>query len=290
MRSMTGFGLGEAPLGAGRILLEARSLNHRFVDMRVTLPTELTAHGLFVEQVARSRLRRGRFSITVRFVCAAETAGELDLARARCVYRSLLRLRDELAPGTELPLTALAAVPDLFATSSDLDPEEARQALQAALNVALDALDELRVREGQALARDLRDHLRRARELCVTIGVRAPEIVVAVRARLRERVALLLADTDVGLDASRLEQEVAMLADRADVAEELARLESHFDQFDHLLDAEEPVGRTLDFLLQEMAREANTIGAKSQDAPLVQRVVELKALLERLREQVQNVE
>jgi uncharacterized protein (TIGR00255 family) len=290
MRSMTGFGLGEAPLGAGRILLEARSLNHRFVDMRVTLPTELTAHGLFVEQVARSRLRRGRFAITVRLVGSSEAAGDLNLGRARSVYRSLLQLRDELAPGTELPLSALAAVPDLFVASAELDPEEARQALQSALNVALDALDELRAREGEALARDLRDHLGRARELCAALSVRAPEIAVAVRAKLRERIALLLTDTDVGLDSSRLEQEVALLADRADICEELARLESHFDQFDRLLESAEPVGRTLDFLLQEMAREANTIGAKSQDAPLVQRVVELKALLERLREQVQNVE
>ncbi|MBI4706110.1 MAG: YicC family protein [Deltaproteobacteria bacterium] len=290
MRSMTGFGLGEAPLGDGRVAVEARSVNHRVLDVRVNAPPELGAHLGYLEQLARGRLRRGRYDIGVRLVGATVAPVALELERARAIFAALCRLRDELAPDAAVPLAALAAFPDLLRPSGVAEPEGVREALGAALGRALDALDAMRAREGEALARALREHLAEARRLCAQIEARRPALVEAMRTRLRERLGRLLEGVDVTVDAGRLELELAVLADRSDVSEELARLGSHFEQFAGLLGADEPVGRTLDFLLQEMMREASTAVAKCPDAAVAQRGVELKSALERLREQVQNVE
>lgn len=287
---MTGFGAGEAPLGEGKVNLEARSVNHRFLEVRVNLAPELAAHASHVEQLARGRLQRGRYDISARLVGPALTTPALDTERARAAYQALRALRDELAPDSELPLTLLAAMPDLFRVPDEPSAEPARQALSDAFDRAVGALDAMRSREGEALAQDLRGHLGEAQKLCSTIAEHTPLLVAANRQRLRERLDRLLQDVSVELDSGRLEMEVALLADRADVSEELARLDSHLAQFERLLGSTSPVGRTLEFLLQEMVREANTIGSKAPDAQVAQRVVDLKATLERLREQVQNVE
>ena len=287
---MTGFGLGETPLAEGRLLLEVRALNHRFLEIRLTLSPELAPHAAYFEQLARDRLKRGRYAMGARLLGSSGEGAGIDLGRARAAYLALCALRDELAPGTELPVTAIASLPGLLCAAPCLDDEQARAALRAALLQALAALDAMRAAEGTALGRDLRGHLGEARRLCAGMAEHALPLVETCRKRLRERVAQLLRDTAIAADQGRLEMEIALFADRSDVSEELARLGSHFDQFELLLEGNEPVGRTMDFLLQEMAREANTIGAKSQDACLAQRVVELKVLLERLREQVQNVE
>jgi uncharacterized protein (TIGR00255 family) len=148
----------------------------------------------------------------------------------------------------------------------------------------------MRSREGTTLREDLVRRLERVRQLAREVEARAPEVVEAHRKRLRERADRLRALTDVAIDPGRLEQEIAMFAERSDVCEELIRLESHSAQFAALLSSDEPVGRRLDFLLQEMAREANTVGAKSPDAQIAHGIVEVKAEIERMREQVQNVE
>jgi uncharacterized protein (TIGR00255 family) len=290
MRSMTGFGLGEAPLADGRLLLEARSLNHRFLELRVTLPPELASQSAYLEQLARERLRRGRYALAVRLVGISAASPRLDLARARGALRALIELRDELAPGTELPLAALASLPGLFDASLAVDDAVTRGALREAFERAIAALDIMRAAEGSALDRSLRAQLGEARATCAAIAERSPLLVGLYRRRLRDRVELLGRESGLEIDAGRLEAEVVLLAERSDVSEELARLGSHFDQLGALLAGEEPVGRTIEFLLQEMARETNTIGSKSQDALLAQRVVDLKGWLERMREQIQNVE
>jgi uncharacterized protein (TIGR00255 family) len=206
------------------------------------------------------------------------------------LYRGLCQLRDELAPGTDLPITALTGMPDLVTTPTSADSLGARAALKAAFDAALTRLDEMRLREGQALTRELCARLDSARRLRATISARGGEMLEGYRTRLRERLDRLLSESGLQVDPGRLETEIVILADRSDVTEELVRLDSHFDQFARLLDADGPVGRRLDFLLQEIGRESNTIGAKSQDAPIAHLVVEMKAELERIREQVQNVE
>jgi uncharacterized protein (TIGR00255 family) len=290
MRSMTGFGLGEAPLGSGKLAVEIRGVNHRFLDVRVRVPRELGDLAAFVEQVAREKLTRGRYEVAMRVDGVALGAPVLDRDRARAAYRALCDLRDELAPSSEVPLSLLGAIPDLFVSTVDREIDQLREATRTAFDAAATALDAMRGREGQALREDLVKRLERVRQLGREVERRAPDVVETHRRRLRERADRLRAATEIDLDASRLEQEIAMFAERSDICEELTRLESHAAQFAGLLAADSAIGRRLDFLLQEMAREANTVGAKSPDAQIAHAVVEMKAEIERMREQVQNVE
>lgn len=290
MRSMTGYGVGEAPLGEGRLTLEVRALNHRYVDVRVRLPVELSDYAFFTEQKARELLSRGRFDIGVRVDDAALPAPNLSIARARSIYLALRTLRDELAPGTDLPVSAVTAIPELIQAPSTMQSEQIQNALVAALKAAVVHLNQMREREGAALGRELGRRLELARALRERIREQAERLVPLHRTRLEERVERLLKDSNVAIDQGRLELELALLADRTDVTEELVRLDSHFDQIERLLASDELIGRRLDFLLQEVGREVNTVGAKSQDAELSHVVVEMKAEIERMREQVQNVE
>jgi uncharacterized protein (TIGR00255 family) len=289
MKSMTGFGTGEARLGPGRVVVDARSVNHRYLDVRVRLPQELAHQSLFLEQRARERLSRGRFELGVRYEGPAE-APRLDAERARSVYADLLRLRDELAPGADVPLSAIVGVTALYVAPATFDGRAAQLALGAALDTALLDLDAMRAREGAALREELASRLAIVRRHHRAVRERLPEAARAADARLRARVARLCADVGARIEPGRLETEIALLADRSDITEELVRLESHFAQLESFSQSDEPAGRRLDFLLQEMAREANTVGAKSQDASLGHLVVELKSEIERMREQVQNVE
>jgi uncharacterized protein (TIGR00255 family) len=290
MRSMTGFGLGEAPLAAGKLAVEIRGVNHRFLDVRVRLPRELGDLTGYVEQLAREKLTRGRYEVALRVDGLMLGAPVLDLDRARSAYHALCELRDELAPGADVPLSVLTAIPDLFVSSVDREIERLRHATRVAFDSAVGALDHMRAHEGSALRGDLLRRLERVRKLSQDIERRAPEVVETHRRRLRERAERLRNATEIDVDAARLEQEIALFAERSDICEELTRLDSHRAQFVGLLSIEEPVGRRLDFLLQEMAREANTVGAKSPDAPISHAIVEVKAEIERMREQVQNVE
>ena len=290
MRSMTGLGIGSAPLGDGRLVVEIRSLNHRFLDVRVRLPSEFADLAFFVEQLARERLTRGRYDIGVRTEGAALPPMTVALERAKAVYEAMGRLRDELAPGTELPVAFLASLPELVVPIASSGADEVRNALKAGLESGLARLDEMRSAEGEALASELKGRLTNSRRLRERVAERSSELVDTYRSRLEERLGRLLADAKVQLEKGRMETELAILADRSDVTEELVRLESHFDQFEKLLGSGEPVGRRLDFLLQEVGREANTVGSKIQDAAVSHVVVDLKAEVERMREQVQNVE
>lgn len=290
MRSMTGFGFGEAPLGTGKLGVEIRGVNHRFLDVRVRAPRDLGDLVGFLEQLAREWLTRGRYEVALRVDGIALCGPTVDRERAKAAFRALCELRDELAPGSDVPLSLLASVPDLFVSPVEREIERVRAATRSAFEAAVRALDEMRRREGSTLCDDLAKRLERARGLAVEILHRSPEVLEAHRRRLADRAGRLRTTIDIDLDALRLEQEVAMFADRCDVTEELTRLESHCTQLATLLKSDEAIGRRLDFLLQEMAREANTIGAKSPDAQVAYAVVELKVEIERMREQVQNVE
>jgi uncharacterized protein (TIGR00255 family) len=296
---MTGFGTGSAPLGPGKLSLEIRSVNHRYLDVRVRLPPEIVGESLYLEQAARARLARGRFDIAVRYD-GPPLASRFDVEKARRVYQELTQLRDELAPGTELPVGVLAAVPDLYVAQSSFDVKTVQAAIAQALDEALTSLDAMRLREGAALREELTARLDSCRKLHLTIRNRVPESLREHAARVRSRVERLVADVSGNVEPGRLEAEIALLADRGDITEEIVRLESHFSQLGTLLatpdlaataaGAPSPVGRRLDFLLQEIGREANTVGAKCQEAELGHRVMDLRAEIERMREQVQNVE
>jgi uncharacterized protein (TIGR00255 family) len=292
MRSMTGFGLGEVPLGQGRVLAEIRSVNQRFLDIRTRLPRDMAELSLFAEQVIRERLRRGRIELVVRTEGPLLTSATLDVARARAVFQQLAALRDELTPGAELPLSVLAAIPDLFIPPAGPELAELRNAVRRAIEASIVSMEAMCHAEGNALLADLTSRCEILRRLLEEVGTHAVSSRESAQRRLHERLERLLSTTDVAIDHGRLELELALLVDKTDFSEEVTRLQSHLEQHERALKSgtTEPVGRRLDFLLQEMVREANTLGAKAQDATISQLVVGMKVELERLREQVQNVE
>jgi len=287
---MTGFGVGRAPLGNGRIVVEVRSVNHRFLDVRVRAPRDLADLAMHLEQRARQRLRRGRYEVVVRAEGVITPPSAIDVQRAKSIYESLCFLRDRVAPGSDVPFSMLSAVPDIFVAENQDQHEAAQEAVGQALDQAFEASEGMRSQEGAALRKDLMARLAMLRKHTAIIGARRLEIVDCYRKRLQNRVHRLLSGLDLEVDPSRLEQEVVIAAERCDVEEEITRLDSHFGQFEKFGEIQDPVGRRLDFLLQEMAREINTIGSKSQDALVAHAVVEIKAEIERMREQVQNVE
>jgi uncharacterized protein (TIGR00255 family) len=299
---MTGFGLGAAPLGKGSVAVEVRAVNGRFLDVRARLPQELADLTTMVESEARKRLARGRCDITVRSEGNVISSPSFDKERARRAYQALVELRDEVCPAGEVPFSMLTAVPDLLRPADAPDLEPARKAVETALRAALEGLEAMRRNEGAAIAVDLTARLATVRTLTDEVAARAPEIVENMARKFRERLGRIAGvvavsspsgaepGRDVTIDPQRIEQELVLLLERSDIAEELTRLASHVDQMTAYMRDDEPLGRRLDFLLQEMAREINTIGAKSQDLRTSHAVVELKAEIERMREQVQNVE
>jgi len=290
MRSMTGYGSGRAALGEGQVVLDVRTVNHRFLDVRVRLPSRIQSRTPTVERVIRARLERGRVDVTARFEGQTLPQPTLDVDRARTVYAELAALRDALNPEEPLPLALLASVPDLFVINRSIDEKELERALEQAATEACNTVMAMRDNEGEALAAELTERLLELGTSVEALKAAAPKLLEARRTRLRDRLEVLLAGVDAELDPSRLEQEIAVLSDRSDIAEELVRLESHRDQMLELIEnSSAPVGKRIDFLLQEMAREANTIGSKVQDGTLTSHVIALKACIEQMREQAQNV-
>ncbi|MCB9614720.1 MAG: YicC family protein [Sandaracinus sp.] len=291
---MTGFGAGEARVEHEgrevRVRVDIRAVNHRFLDVRSRVAQAVSDHAPAVEELVGKRLRRGHVEIGVRVEGRLDPVPALDADVARAAYRQLQSLRDELTPGEPVPLTLLSTVPGLFSSTPGDTGLELRGPLLEAATQACDAVDAMRIREGTALAEELGMRLESVRAKLAQIRLRCPALVEAQRARLRERLARMMSENELKLDETRLEHEVALFAERTDVAEEVARLDAHCDQFDELMHGTGPShGRKLDFLLQEMAREVNTLGAKTPEVEITRVVVELKADVERMREQVQNV-
>ena len=290
MKSMTGYGSGRATLGEGHVALDVRTVNHRFLDVRVRLPSRIQSRTQAVERVMRTRLVRGRVDVSARLEGQTLPQPELDVARAREVYQALSKLRDELHPEEPVPLTLLSSVPDLFVTNQTIDEEALDHALAQAAHAACDVVIGMRETEGAVLASELTDRLAEVDAAISAIREALPELIETRRTRLRDRLDALLVDTKVALEPSRLEQEIAILADRGDVTEELVRLQSHRSQMLELAkNSDGPVGKRIDFMLQEMSREANTIGSKVQDVAVTGHVIALKACIEQMREQAQNV-
>ncbi len=289
MRSMTGFGSGDCAALGGKVTVEIRAVNHRFLDVRTRLPRELLDLQPLLEHLARQKLSRGRFDVALRMDGTTCGAALLDRQRAKAVLAELCTLRDEIAPGQEVPFWMIAQVPDVFVSPLARDYETLKHAAVTAFDLAVHALDEMRRTEGETLGRDLASRLVRVTELCGDVRAKSAGLPECHRKRLAERAERIRTSLELTVDPGRLEQEIALFAERIDTTEELLRLESHVAQFRVLLGGEN-VGRKLDFLLQEMARETNTVGAKTPDAPVAHLVVELKAEITRMREQVQNVE
>jgi len=288
IRSMTGFGAGRAQAGAEIVAAEIRSVNGKFCEVRAHLPRGLAGLDQVVGKIVKARVARGVVDVTVRREGAdgARTAtATVDLPLAAAYTKAMRELREELGLAGDVTvhdLVGLEGVLVLTEPPPDIGP--AADALERAIATALDALEEMRRREGEALARDLSARLSAVEKGAAAIRAAAPQSIDAYR----ESVAEL--SRGVPVDPARLAQEVAFFADRVDVAEELTRLGSHLAQMRALVAGDAPAGRRLEFLVQELNREVNTIGSKSQHAGIAAQVVELKAEVERIREQVANVE
>jgi uncharacterized protein (TIGR00255 family) len=291
LKSMTGYGKGEATATNGNFLVEIRAVNHRYGEISVRLPRSFYALENEVKKVAASLLKRGKIDISVQWdeTAAANTAPQLDMAVARGYYDAYTRLSKELNLPQDAPLSLIMSQKGVMnEVAASVDETELQPLLLAAVENAVIALEGMRLREGEALADDLQSRRRQVAEWSAQIGERTPRVVIDYRQKLKARLEQLLEGAE--MDESRLAQEVALLADRCDITEELVRLSSHFNQFDEALRSPEPVGRKLDFLMQEMNREVNTIGSKSNDSGITNLVIQIKAEMEKMREQVQNVE
>lgn len=290
IRSMTGYGKGEAVSPSGRCLVEVRSVNHRYGEVTVKLPRTFLACENELRKMAATRIKRGKIDLFVQWEPAADaaTVSPVNIEAARGYHAAFQQLAHELLMSPEIPLSLIVAQRNVMQESTSEDGTDLLPQVMEAAGLALDALDAMRLREGEALADDLRQRRRTLEELVGQIGLRVPLMVEEYQLKLQQRLAKLLGDTE--LDPQRLAQEVALLADRCDVTEELVRLASHFVQFDETLNLQEPVGRKLDFLMQELNREVNTIGSKANDVEITSLVVTLKAEMEKMREQVQNIE
>lgn len=289
MRSMTGFGEGTASLGVGQVRVEVRALNHRHQEVRLRLPSHLQDLAFSLEQYARTRLGRGRYDISVREEGVHNDGQRFDLERLKGLFLALRALEETLVSTPTLSIGHLLGVPGLLSSSVQYD-EETPLALERALDQAIGDLLTMREREGRALQIELQNRVGQVRQLGEEMRRMGPEVQKEQRERTKRRLDALLDGSQIELSRERLEQELAILADKSDLTEELVRLDSHLAQVEDFLASTEPTGRKLDFLMQEMAREANTIGAKSQHATLSGLVVQLKAEIEKLREQVQNIE
>jgi uncharacterized protein (TIGR00255 family) len=290
IRSMTGFGAGRSAKDGDEIDLEIRSVNHKFCEVKVRLPRELVALEIELVRAVKERLPRGAVEVSVRRARTSSTgAPRVDLQLAEEYARAFRELekRFDLARGLTLSdLLTAAGVVSLDERTVDI--ESARKAALAALDEALRSLCAMRNQEGEALGRDIGARLDSIEALASRVETLVPQAALHYRDRLSDRLQEL--GRTIAVDPARVAQEVVLYADRSDVSEEITRLRSHVAQARALMEASEPAGRKLEFLVQEMHREANTIGSKSQNTEISTTVVGLKAEIERMREQVLNVE
>jgi uncharacterized protein (TIGR00255 family) len=290
MRSMTGYGRGEVDERGAKFSVEINSVNRKQSDVVINLPRDLAELETRIRQTVNREISRGRTNVLVAFHAAnGDQPLALNTELARSYHLAMHALQKELnAPGDITIATILQAPGVMRAPEETLDADAAWPAINRALELALAELIKMREREGKHLAKDLIHRLKTIRTNVKQIRTLHPNVVTRYRSALLERIEK--AGLPLAMDDERIVKEIALFADRSDVSEELTRLDSHLSQFAHHLRSAEPVGRTLEFIAQEIGRELNTLGAKANDAEISQHVVACKAELEKIREQIQNLE
>ena len=291
IRSMTGFGRRQAPWQDGSVTVEMRSVNHRFLEIACRLPKSLSHLEDTFKKGLQQRCIRGRIDMTVTVQTGKGRVGSvnLDQSLAKQYHHALCTLKKSLKLSGSIDLTLIAGLRDVVSISDQpTEDPKLTKVVQQLMTKALTDLAEMRTREGKALAEDMRARIQTIRRHKGDIAARSPLLAQESFDKMKVRVQKLLG-SDVP-DLPRLYQELAVYADRGDITEEIVRLDSHMIQFEQTLNRADSAGKTLDFLLQEIGREINTIGSKANDAEVAGHVVQMKAELERIREQVQNVE
>ena len=291
MKSMTGYGRARQVLNGRTVTVELRAVNHRYLDCTVKAPRQFGFLDDAVKKAAAARIARGKTEIYV----SVETGegGDLSVtvnhALAERYLTALRELSEKYGLRDDVTVMSLAKMPDVLGSERiEQDADELTQDVLTVFSEACDGFDQMREREGEKLAEDVRSRAAVIETLVTEVEKRSPERVAEYREKLLARMREVLEGTDV--DETRIVTEAAIYADKTAVDEETVRLRSHLQQLDGMLNEEKPVGRKLDFLVQEMNREANTIGSKANDVSMAQTVVNIKSEIEKIREQIQNIE
>ncbi len=290
MKSMTGFGRAQYSFGEQKFLVEVRSVNHRFCEVKIRVPQRYSLWENDMARMIRERFSRGYFEATLQREGPEGKTQELNLdySLAEQYLSALKELKKKFSVPGSIDIKLIAGYRDLLYFQERQGNQEGLwKKAKKAFDGALEQLEEMRATEGEAIESELKTRLKTLGRELRKIEARAPLIIKGYQEKLKQRIARLIDSSE--LDVDRIEQEVAIYANRCDISEEVARLHSHCKRFQEFM-KQEPCGRRLDFLLQEMNRESNTLGAKANDIEVSQKVVELKCELERMREQVQNVE
>jgi len=289
---MTGFGRAESEREGRALVAEARTVNHRFLELSLRLPRSFQSHESKLRGLLQEKLSRGKLNLTVSWKGAGENGSilALDLPRAQRYVDILQEVRQRFGFREPVTLAQVMALPDVLTWSEpEMGEEEAWAFLSDVVGRAIDDLAAMRRTEGEALAQDLLARAKTLRKELAAVEARAPLRITEAKERLRSRITELL-QGETRMDEERLLLEVSFQAERMDCTEECVRLRSHLDQMESMLKAGGPVGRKLNFLTQEMNREANTIGSKAGDVSIAEKVIVLKEEIEIIREQIQNIE
>ena len=290
---MTGFGRGAVTGDSFSVAVEIKTVNNRYLDIHLRLSQELSSLERQVRKTISDRISRGRVDVNINFERTAATTYEVNRPLIAGYIKALRDIQSEFNLAGDVDINTLTRLPGALASTREGLDETVNAGLEKALQEALDDLQRMREVEGAALAAEMRTRLANIEAEVPTIEGAAAGLVDAYRQRLHKRITELVArsgNQNLELDAGRLAQEVAYLADRSDISEELARLRSHLEQFRATTNSEGEIGKRLDFLLQELNREANTVLSKSTEVAIKEAALAIKAEVEKLREQVQNVE
>ena len=289
---MTGYGKGTVTGEDFSVSVDLKTVNNRFLDIHLRVGSELSSLEPAIKRRINSRLSRGRVDVTIGFERTSQVEYELNQPLIAGYVNALKKLQTDFQIGGELDINVIARIPGALQPARTGIDARMIAAIEQAVDLGLDELEKMRQQEGEALKQELRERVQKIESLVPTIEASAAGLADAYRLRLQKRIGELLnrGATGVEIDPARLAQEVAYLADRSDVSEEMVRLRSHLSQFQEALDAPGETGKMLDFLLQELNREANTTLSKSTDLQIKEAGLAIKAEVEKLREQVQNVE
>ncbi len=289
MKSMTGFGKSEGETRHGRVIVEARSENHRFLDIKFLLPESVSSIEPELAEAVKKVILRGKLRITLAIEGTKAAPPVLNVEVAKQLKKSIESLKKEFGIKEDLRIEHFLTIKDIFTTKTadQLTGGDVID-IEKVLSKAIQKLDDARKNEGKKLEKDFRERLDKIENLTRTIAVKRKDFMATASAKLKERISKILEDNQI--DEARLYQEAAFLTERSDITEELVRLKAHIGKFRETLRNKGSIGKELDFLLQEMNREAGTVAAKAKDAEISHFTIELRSELEKIREQLQNIE
>jgi uncharacterized protein (TIGR00255 family) len=281
MQSMTGFGASEK----GSFRVEMRSLNHRFLEISMKISPRLSQHEIPLRNMVKKRFARGKFDVLVSLKEEENPRVKVHRGLAREIYTSLLMLKEELSLSGTIGIETIAGFRELIVSEEDLPDTDA---LYPAFTEAMDRVQDMRDREGESIAQDMRSRLERVEHMNAQVSLLCPDVVGKCKERFMERLTLLFGDAQY--DEARLLQEAAIIAEKTDISEEITRIQSHVKQMRQILSEGDTIGRKVEFILQELNREVNTVASKANDYRVSSVTVEMKAELEKMREQAQNIQ